>query len=163
MNIPTSVCSCSCIGVNTVFPRGHGNYITTINSDGERFEIVNLSYEDLEDAINLGLVDKEIEADVYQVVDEECIEDEEARYVAFVTDKRLPKKCLTPEWFYNDRNYFAVEILRKKYNIKNDACLCEDSSLHGSTIFWNVLGRNGYKKGNCRQCKKVIEIGTKEV
>ncbi len=163
MNIPTSIGSCSCIGVNTVFPRGHGNYISTINSDGERFEIVNLSYEDLEDAINLGLVDKEMEADVYKVIDEEYTEDEEVRYVAFVTDKRFPEKCLTPEWFYNNRNYFAVEILRKKYNIKNDVCLCEDSSLHARTISWCVLGRNGYKKGNCYQCKKVIEIGTKEV
>ena len=70
MNIPTSIGSCSTISVYEVFPRGHGNYITTINSEGEKFAIVNLSCEDLEDAINLGLIDDKMEADVYLVAEE---------------------------------------------------------------------------------------------
>jgi len=158
MNIPTSIGSCSTISVYEVFPRGHGNYITTINSEGEKFAIVNLSCEDLEDAINLGLIDDEMEADVYLVAEENYSEHEKIRYVAFITDKRLPEKCLTPEWWYHGAHNFSTEILKKKYNILDTECLCENKELHRHTIFWGSLDyQNNLKKGKCRQCNKQFE------
>lgn len=158
MNIPTNIASWSCIGVNGEFPRGYGNYITTFNKEKEKFAIVNLSYEDLEDAIKLGLIGDEMEADVYLVSEENYSEHEKVRYVAFITDKRFPEKCLTPEWWYNGAGNFDVEILKKKYNILDTECLCENKELHGHTIFWSALDyQNNVKKGKCRQCNKSFE------
>lgn len=92
--VPTKILSWSCVGFSGEFPRGYGNYITTINDQKERFAIVNLSYEDLEDAIKLGLVGDEIEADVYTVLN---VSDEpfgRINFVAFITDPRLPQNVL---------------------------------------------------------------------
>lgn len=156
--VPTKFLSWSCVGVNGEFPRGYGNYITTINDKKERFAIVNLSYEDLEDAIKLGLVGDEIEADVYTVLD---VSDEpfgRINFVAFITDPRLPQKCLEPEYWYNSASLFDVEILKKKYNIPENECLCENQSLRKHTVFWSAYSYVEHvKKGKCRQCDKAFQ------
>ena len=148
MKVPVKVISQSCAGVGGEFPRGYGNHMATISENGQVFAIVNLSNEDLEDAIKLGLVGYEIEADVYGEPSGT------AKYVAFITDSRLPEKCLTPEKWYNSALLFAPEILRKKYNIPEDECICADEKLRNHTVSWRSFNhKENTKTGQCYQCK----------
>lgn len=156
--VPTKILSWSCVGFTGEFPRGYGNYITTVNDQKERFAIVNLSHEDLEDAIKLGLIGDDMEADVYAVPNVSNEPFERINFVAFITDPRLPEKCLAPEHWYNSASLFDVEILKKKYSIPKSQCLCENESLHNHTIFWTVFSRiENVKKGKCRECNKAFE------
>ncbi len=151
--IPVSICSASLVGVGGTYPRGHGNYISTrCNKTGTIYSIVNLSYEDLTDAIRLGVItDDTIEADIYDAGDK--------LKVAFVTDKRLPAKCLEPEWWYNERSQFRSAITRKKYNISEDICLCEhpaavSAAVHFGRYNYNEVPGSVVKYGKCIECQK---------
>lgn len=118
MQIPTAIGSTSLVGVSGEYPRGFGNYISLYDKNSkEEYFVVNLSYEDLEDAIKLGIVGDTIEADIY-----EC----EGEKVAFITDTRLPEKARSPRWWYSYRSYAKEAILRKEFNIYTDECLCKN-------------------------------------
>lgn len=148
--IPVSIGSSSLVGVSSEFPRGHGNYISTFNrSSGVVYEIVNLSYEDLEDAIDKGIIDTDtMEAEVYHI--------SETIKVAFVIDKRFPEICLTPEWFYGNRSKVKVDIIRHKYKVPDTVCICEYEDSRKAAIFYHNISytMQGYidKYGRCMEC-----------
>jgi hypothetical protein len=150
--IPTQAWGVSSVGVTSEYPRGSGNYMSVKSGSGQpKYDIVNLSYEDMEDAKRLGIIGDDMQADVYYV-------NENAR-VAFVTDPRLPAKCLKPEWFYENRNKFRVEILRKKYGTPNGVCLCDHPESIDAGIFYSQTSfDNGVvtrKIGRCTECQKL--------
>lgn len=118
MQIPTTIWSTSLVRVKGDFPRGYGNYISLYDeSKKEEYLVVNLSYEDLKDAIRLGIVGDTIEADVY---------DFDGQKVAFITDIRLPEKARSPRWWYSYRGLAKEAIFRKELNIYTDECLCKN-------------------------------------
>lgn len=141
--IPTQIYSSSCVGISGTFPRGHGNYISTRNSK-ERFIIVNLSSEDLIDAIEMGLVNSTMEADVYptQQFDE---------FVAYITDERLPSKAKEPLHWYNVPKECQVPIIRKRFSVPDSMCICEPLRSFFSAVFFHSTSRSK-RQGTCRQC-----------
>lgn len=159
--IPVQICSASCVGyINDIFPRGYGNYISTYDSNTETlYEIVNLSYEDLEDAISQGIIDTNtIEANVYGSYESTSWKNKPITIkVAFITDSRFPEVCLTPEWWYGERNKFRVEILRHKYQVPDGVCLCQFEDSREAGIFIGSIGyhQEDYHdyKGYCYECK----------
>ena len=151
--IPVSIGSSSLVGVTSEFPRGHGNYISTFQRGNIpiTYEIVNLSYEDLEDAIGNGIIDTNtMEAEVYHISD--------TMKVAFVIDKRFPPICLTPEWFYGNRSKVKVDIVRRKYDVPNLVCACEFQDSRNSAIQYNYFN---YEIPDCIDMSgKCMECGT---
>lgn len=144
MLIPTRILSSSLVGVRGTFPRGWGNYITV----GDRikyYSVVNLCYEDLKDAIALGIIGDTMEADVYG--------DGGDDFVAYVTDSRFPPKCLEPMWWYNTRNIYRKEILTKKYGSR-EKCLCQyDDSKDDAVDFTAYTYEpTRSRKGACSLC-----------
>lgn len=159
--IPTYISSSSLIGVNSEFPRGHGNYISTYDSKSRtQYQIVNLSYEDLVDAIYKGIIDTTtIEAEVYEDLESKDFNcNQITEKVAFIIDKRFPQQCLIPEWWYGYRSKFKVDILRKKYNVPDGVCLCEFEDSKKSGIFYSHMSYaiDGYVDctGICCECQK---------
>lgn len=156
--IPVQVGITSLVGVTTQFPRGNGNYVSTWDQKTQTtYEIVNLSCEDLEDAIRLGMINTStMLAEVYDT-------DNENVKVAYVIDERFPKICLTPEWFYNSRHSKKVPILRRKYNVPEGACLCEfdeshEAGIHCSSFHYNEIPGYIVIRGSCCECKKEYRI-----
>ncbi|AMM44040.1 hypothetical protein FDG95_gp502 [Pectobacterium phage vB_PcaM_CBB] len=151
--IPVSIGSSSLVGVSSEFPRGHGNYISTFKRSNvaTTYEIVNLSYEDLVDAIHKGIIDTNtMEAEVYHI--------SETMKVAFVIDKRFPPICLTPEWFYGNRSKVKVDIVRRKYNVPELVCSCEYEDSRNAAIMYNYFS---YNIPDCIDMNgKCIECGT---
>ena len=164
--IPVQVSSVSCVGyMNSVFPRGYGNYISTYNNNTSTlYQIVNLSYEDLNDAINNGIIDTDtIEANVYGSFESTDWNNNPITIkVAYITDSRFPEICLIPEWWYDKRNVFRNEILRKKYQVPEGVCLCEFEDSQKSAIFYSSMSYaiDGYvdSTGICTECKKLHRI-----
>ncbi|SOK58744.1 hypothetical protein [Yersinia phage fHe-Yen9-04] len=147
--ISTSISFSSLVGISGEFPRGRGNYISTRNdSTGENFSIINLSYEDLEDAKKLGIIGDTMQAEVYG---------EGTDKVAFIIDERFPTICLTPEWWYGSRHQYKIQILRRKYGVPDGVCLCEFVPSRNSAIHINHYGYSqipGFivKDGTCTEC-----------
>lgn len=147
--ISTNINMSSLVCIYSVFPRGNGNYISTIDENGITYHIVNLSYEDLEDAKKLGIVDTTMKAQVYG---------DGINKVAFIVDERFPEICLSPEWWYDHRHKFRVEILRNKYQVPDGVCMCEFEDSNTSAIFIGSISHSikGYTeyKGFCYECNK---------
>lgn len=159
MKISTKISSFSCVGVKGDFPRGFGNYIGLKSPNKKKnhpfldsISVINLSYEDLEDAIKLGLVGKTIEADVYTT--------ENGKLVAFVTDTRLPEKARSPRWWYENRFQFAESVIRKEFGLMDDSiCVCESGNEKAeNAIFTMTYSSNKEKKYVCMCCKKTKTI-----
>ncbi|QOI71948.1 hypothetical protein pEaSNUABM47_00493 [Erwinia phage pEa_SNUABM_47] len=151
--IPTCISMASLVGISGEFPRGRGNYISTRNyHTGENFSIINLSYEDLDDAKSLGLIGDTMQAEVYG---------EGTDKVAFIIDERFPPICLTPEWWYGSRHHFKIPVLRRKFGVPDGVCLCEFVPSRASAIHFHNYGYSqipGYivKNGTCTECKTEV-------
>lgn len=151
--IPTDIGVSSLVSVGGTFPRGHGNYISTYDDEtGMHYSIVNLSAEDLRDAIAAGLVGSTIKAEVYY---------HNNSPVAFIIDERLPTKCLEPEWWYGVRYSQKVEILRRKYSVPEGVCLCEfDSTIETSknvrSFSYDEVPEHVVTHSECHECGKVF-------
>lgn len=149
MMIPTKMFTSSCVGVSGEFPRGHGNYISVHNSK-HRFVIVNVSGEDLIDAISLGLINQTMEADVYPTGRDD-------EFIAFVTDSRLPNKAKDALHFYGVPKNCKVAIIRKKFNTRDGYCVCESFSSMLNAIEFIHVSR-AVREGHCIQCNSKYTI-----
>lgn len=144
--IPTKRFSSSCVGISGQFPRGHGNYISVHNSK-QRFIIVNVSGEDLFDAIQLGLINQTMEADVYPTENYD-------EFIAFVTDNRLPTKAKDALHWYGVPKMCQVAIIRKKFETREGYCICELFSSMLTAIQFTYVSR-------AKRCGTCIECGSK--
>lgn len=151
--------STSCVGVMSEFPRGHGNYMSVVDREKNiEYEIVNLSREDLTDAVERGIIDTDtILADVYGSFETKDWDGNTIiTKVAFIVDERFPEICLRPEWWYDHRNKFRIEILRKKYKVPDGVCLCEFEDSRNAGIFFGSYSYRieGYvdREGHCYEC-----------
>lgn len=152
--------STSCVGIMSEFPRGHGNYMSLVDREKNiEYEIVNLSREDLTDAVERGIIDTDtIKAEVYgEFQTKDWNGNPITTKVAFIVDERFPEICLQPEWWYDHRHVFRIEILRKKYQVPDGVCLCQFEDSREAGIFIGSIGYhqedyNDYK-GYCYECK----------
>ena len=87
------------LGVPAKFPRGYGNTLYLYNEDETiEYYVDNLSYDDLVDAIELGIISKTIEVETRPKSEPEIVWGYETKYETYkyatVIDKRLPPECL---------------------------------------------------------------------
>ena len=144
--IPTKIASLSCVGIIAEFPCGCGNYISTRSENGEVYVIMNLSAEDLEDLIDKGYInDGQMEAIVYKQPNN--------TYMSYVTDKRIPKECLTPFWIYNCDKNIVNQFVRDFHKIPTNKCLCEnEKSL--KWVLYNYRSSRTLSYSKCCECQK---------
>lgn len=143
--IPTTIAYRSCVGIIGEFPRGNGNYMGTRADTGDTYVIINLSSEDLTDLIDKGYItDGQMEAIVYR---------QHNSYMAYVVDKRIPEKCLTPFWIYNCDDKIVNRFIRDFHNVPTDKCICDIDSAKKWSIRTNRSSRTARYK-ECRECKK---------
>lgn len=151
-DIPTGILSTSLVGIQGTYPRGRGNYTTT-GSATIVYVIVNVSGEDLKDAIRQQDIGKTMKAVVYQTA-------ESAVKVAFVTDERLPVKARSFRCWRHVPDNIAVHILRTLYNTPDRVCICEDplSETDACEIHRGQRGENGKWSwtGRCRGCYRIF-------
>lgn len=157
-DIPTAILSTSLVGVYGTYPRGRGNYISTGNIS-DAFIIVNVSGEDLEDAVEKQDVGETMKATVYQT-------SEPSVKVAFVTDVRLPAKARSCRHWRQVPDNIAVHILRTLNRIPDGVCICEDplTKTDACKIHHGWQGENGKWSfsGKCLECSNVYTITSKE-
>lgn len=111
--------SVSLVGVMSSYPRGNGNYMRVSYQDREAL-IMNLSYEDLKDAIEVGDIDGPIV---------KCkIFEHKGRFAIYVIDERFPEICLKPFWRYGINGEFFERIIREMFNYSKEGCLFDNYS-----------------------------------
>ena len=118
-HIPVTVSSFSCVGVKDEFPRGSGNYITITDYENKNiYHIVNLSYEDLQDLIDMRYIDMTMNAYILP-----CEKDGE--FLAYIIDDKIPPKCLTPFWLYGIDIETTVTFIRNYFDVPSNICICD--------------------------------------
>ncbi len=150
-DISTSVLRMSLMGVYGEYPRGRGNYITVGEGDEENMEnmfaVINVSCEDLEDAVALGLIGATMKAKVWRTPGRTS--------VAYVIDERLDSRARSCWYFYKCPPITAVAVMREVAQVPEGTCICavpqfRRLALHGTHSY---LRENGeITVGDCREC-----------
>jgi len=145
IDIPTKIAFQSCVGTIAEFPRGCGNYIATVASNGDTYVIINLSAEDLNDLIAKEYItNNQMKAIVYKQSDN--------TYMAYVIDDRIPKECLTPFWIYNCDTAVVNQFIRDFHKVPVGTCLCEYEPSKKWAISTTQVSRTARHK-KCRECQ----------
>lgn len=157
-DVSTKIAMMSLVGIHGEYPRGRGNYIST--GDGMQKEgtwiIVNVSGEDLEDAVRLGVVGKTMKAKVWRGPGH--------WNVAYVIDERLPGKARSCWHFYNMPSMVAVKVMREVGQVAEGTCICNTEQFMTRALFGGRYSYtpNGYIRiGKCGECKQERSVEIK--
>ena len=145
VHIPVTVQSISCVGVESTFPRGHGNYMSIVDESVNMvYQIVNLSHEDLQDLIEKKYIGDKIAAHIFKTATP-CL------CLAYIVDERIPKECLTPLWFYGVDNTSVVNFMRSFHKVPVGTCICKGDKSKDWALF-NYRSSRTLSHNQCREC-----------